>query len=83
LVYFDFVLRFTERSLKDAKRRVVQSMYETVGTSERTVDESFNTHYAKYSNMMEDLRECKNVSSFFVFLLNIRGLSVPFVASFL
>eukprot|EP00349_Pseudokeronopsis_sp_Brazil_P006004 CAMPEP_0202968046 /NCGR_PEP_ID=MMETSP1396-20130829/13158_1 /ASSEMBLY_ACC=CAM_ASM_000872 /TAXON_ID= /ORGANISM="Pseudokeronopsis sp., Strain Brazil" /LENGTH=448 /DNA_ID=CAMNT_0049693869 /DNA_START=1 /DNA_END=1347 /DNA_ORIENTATION=+ len=46
------------KSFKDAKRRVVESVLEGVGKSEKTVDEEFDTFYAKYQTMMNDLNEC-------------------------
>jgi hypothetical protein len=51
------------RTLKDAKRRVVESVLEGVGASEKTVDEEFNTYHAKYLTMMQDLNECKEILS--------------------
>jgi hypothetical protein len=43
--------------LKDAKRRVVEKVLETVKASERTVDEEFDLHYAKFNQMMGDVNE--------------------------
>eukprot|EP01040_Poterioochromonas_malhamensis_P006424 gene6424-6920_t len=46
------------KTLKDAKRRVVESVLEGVGASEKTVDEEFNTYHARYQTMMQDINEC-------------------------
>ena len=46
------------KSLKDAKRRVVETVLSAVGQSEETVDEEFNVHFKKFEAMMADLNEC-------------------------
>lgn len=54
------------RTFKDAKRRVVESVLENVGASERTVDEEFDLHFAKYKTMIVDMNECKMRPCWFV-----------------
>ncbi len=46
------------KSLKDARRRAVETVLATVGVSEETVDEEFNVHHKKFMDMVGDLNEC-------------------------
>jgi amphiphysin len=46
------------KTFKDTKRRMVESVLEGVGKSERTVDEEFDVFHAKFQTMMSDLNEC-------------------------
>mmetsp|Transcript_15377 Transcript_15377/g.23165 ORF Transcript_15377/g.23165 Transcript_15377/m.23165 type:complete len:443 (-) Transcript_15377:127-1455(-) len=46
------------QSLKAARRRSVETVLETVGVSEKVVDEEFELNHAKFLDMMEDLNEC-------------------------
>jgi hypothetical protein len=46
------------RTIKDVKRRVVESVLEGVGVAERTVDDEFDMFVTKYQSMMQDLNEC-------------------------
>jgi hypothetical protein len=44
-------------------------MFESVGNpADRTTDDSFNTQYAKYCTMMQDLGECKSFALLFLLL---------------
>ena len=45
--------------MKDVRRRVVESVLEGVGASEKTVDEVFDNHHAHFKTMLDDLNECK------------------------
>lgn len=53
-----FFIYFLFRTLKDVKRRVVESTLEKVGASERTVDEEYDVHFSKFNAMMSDMNEC-------------------------
>ena len=46
------------KSLKDARRRVVETVLEKVGASEQTEDEVFDTHAARFETMCKDMNEC-------------------------
>jgi hypothetical protein len=46
------------KSLKDARRRSVETVLEAVGASQSTVDEEFELYYKNFLEMMEDLNEC-------------------------
>lgn len=46
------------KSLKDARRRAVETVLEAAGASEKTVDEEFETSHTKFGDMVEDLNEC-------------------------
>jgi hypothetical protein len=46
------------KTLKDAKRRVVESVLVGVGKSEKTVDEEFDIFESKFRVMMTDMNEC-------------------------
>ncbi len=48
----------TFRSLKDARRRAVETVLEVAGASERTEDEVYDTHVAKFDVMTKDMNEC-------------------------
>lgn len=50
------------RSLKNAKRRVVESVLESVGAADRTVDEEFDLYHQRYTSMMVDMNECKQIA---------------------
>lgn len=52
------------RTIKDAKRRVVESVLEGVGKSEKTVDEEFDLFVSKYQTMLTDMNECKIYCSY-------------------
>jgi len=56
---------FSTRTLKDARRRVVESVLEGVGATERTVDDEFDMFVNKFNSMMQDLNECKCCGLFF------------------
>lgn len=49
----------SSRTLKDARRRVVETVLENVGASEKTVDEDYDIHVAKFSSMISDMNECR------------------------
>ncbi len=55
LVYF--------RILKDAKRRVIESVLEKAGQSERTTDDNFETNYKQFKVMIDDINECGAIIS--------------------
>ena len=44
------------------RRRVVETVLENVGASEKTVDEEFDMHVSKFNSMMFDMNECKLVN---------------------
>eukprot|EP01031_Cornospumella_fuschlensis_P028539 gene28539-34450_t len=46
------------KTLKNAKRRVVESVLESVGAADRTVDEEFDLFHQRYTAMMVDMNEC-------------------------
>lgn len=46
------------KSLKNARRRSVETVLEAVGASQHTVDEEFDIYHKNFSEMMEDLNEC-------------------------
>lgn len=44
----------------------MESVLENVGASERTVDEEFDLHFAKYKTMIVDMNECKMRPCWFI-----------------
>ncbi len=46
------------KSLKDARRRAVETVLQTVGASENTEDKEYDVLHDKFLEMMEDLNEC-------------------------
>ena len=47
------------KALKDAKRRVVQTVYEkTTNAAEKTVDERSDKNFSNFCEMIEDMNEC-------------------------
>jgi hypothetical protein len=46
------------KTLKDVRRRSVETILETVGKSERTVDDEFDTLSGKFDTMIQDMNEC-------------------------
>ena len=46
------------RTLKDARRRVVETVLEKAGVAERTGDEVFDTHVARFDSLVKDMNEC-------------------------
>ena len=47
------------KALKDAKRRVVQTVYEkTTSGAEKTVDERSDKNFSNFCEMIEDMNEC-------------------------
>ena len=62
------------RTFKDARRRVVETVLENVGASEKTVDEDYDAHVAKFNNMITDMNECEDKDD--CFLCNYRSYSI-------
>lgn len=52
------MIYFHRRSLKDARRRAVETVLEVAGASERTEDEEYDTHVARFDIMEKDMNEC-------------------------
>jgi hypothetical protein len=48
------------KGLKDFKRRSVQTLLETVGTTDNTVDEEFNMSVKNFQKMLQDMNECES-----------------------
>lgn len=46
------------KALKNVRRRSVETILETVGKSERTVDEEFDVLATKFDSMIQDMNEC-------------------------
>lgn len=46
------------RSLKNVRRRVVETVLEGVGATERTVDEDYDSHVEHFTSMLDDMNEC-------------------------
>ena len=46
-------------ALKNLRRRAVESVLQTVGVSEATVDEEYDKLYASTRENLDDLNECK------------------------
>lgn len=47
------------KALKDAKRRVVQTVYEkTTNAAEKTVDERTDKNFSNFCEMIDDMNEC-------------------------
>ena len=46
------------KSIKDARRRSVESVLEAVGVAQHTVDEEFEHYHKNFTEMVEDLNEC-------------------------
>jgi hypothetical protein len=46
------------QSIRDARRRSVESIFGALGSSERTVDPDFDLHEANFLRMIEDMNEC-------------------------
>jgi hypothetical protein len=49
------------KAVKDFKRRSVQSMLETVGTADNTVDEEFDLSVKNFRKMIQDMNECERI----------------------
>ena len=45
------------KSVKDARRRIVEKALETVGASEKTVDPDFDAHKKHFDSMVDDMNE--------------------------
>jgi hypothetical protein len=46
------------KSLKDARRRAVESILETVGASEVTIDQEFDHLSTKFEIVIQELNQC-------------------------
>lgn len=46
------------KAIKDARRRGVETLLEVVGSTERTVDEEFDSHEERFIKMLQDMNEC-------------------------
>ena len=47
------------KALKDAKRRVVQTVYEkTTNAVEKTIDERTDRNFSNFCEMIDDMNEC-------------------------
>ena len=46
------------QSLRDARRRSVESMFGALGSSDRTVDADFDVHEVNFTSMIADMNEC-------------------------
>ena len=47
------------QSIRDYRRRSVETLHGAMGTSDRTVDPDFDVHEVNFASMVEDLNECK------------------------
>lgn len=43
--------------MKDARRRAVETVLEAAGASEKTEDEEYDTHVARFDTMEKDMNE--------------------------
>eukprot|EP01041_Mallomonas_annulata_P010752 gene10752-22462_t len=59
------------RTIKDARRRVVETVLVAAGASERTVDAQYDLHYLKCLEMTEDMALCANQLSDFLTKQNL------------
>ena len=48
-------------ALKNLRRRAVESVLQSVGASEATVDEEYDKLYASTRENLDDLNECKTI----------------------
>mmetsp|Transcript_9933 Transcript_9933/g.10433 ORF Transcript_9933/g.10433 Transcript_9933/m.10433 type:complete len:485 (-) Transcript_9933:50-1504(-) len=46
------------QTLKNARRRTVETVLETVGAAEKTIDNEFEVYSENFYDMMEDMNEC-------------------------
>ena len=55
--YGSYTIMF--KALKDAKRRVVQTVYEkTTNAVEKTIDERTDRNFSNFCEMIDDMNEC-------------------------
>lgn len=54
------------KGLKDFKRRSVQTLLESVGNAEITVDEEYDVHVKKFHIMLQQMTECNTLLNNFV-----------------
>lgn len=47
------------KTLKNVRRRSVETIFESVGVSEKTVDEEFDMLFNKFEAMIRNMNECK------------------------
>lgn len=51
-------MHYYYRSLKDARRRAVETVLEVAGVSEKTVDEEYDKDVVRFEELVQDLNEC-------------------------
>ena len=51
--------QFVPQSIRDARRRSMETIFGHMGTSDRTVDPDFDVHEVNFGAMVEDMNECK------------------------
>lgn len=63
-MYFTYlILDNRYRSFKNARRRVVETVMEGVGKSERTVDEEYELFKTNYEDMIDDMEKCEYLTT--------------------
>lgn len=56
---FNFNYFFLNRSLKDSRRRISQTVLSKVGSADETKDIHYDTHVHKFHSMIDDMNQCK------------------------
>ena len=51
--------KYVPQSIKDARRRSVESFMNAVGATDRTYDAEFESHSKHFKALYDDMNECK------------------------